>query len=124
MDFGSWIAFVALGILAVPVVLLCFDYYGTHGEQDDVSATTDTDSETRLDDPIVTDETIDSNGGNGTPTTVNAPSKDTIADDDKNNNWRCACEGGFLPPGLLQHFSGAEAVLRMSAGQCYHKKVV
>jgi hypothetical protein len=38
------------------------------------------------------------------------------------NNWRCACEGGFLPPGLLKTFGGAEAVLRMSSGQCYHKQ--
>ena len=32
--------------------------------------------------------------------------------------WRCACEGGFLPPGLLKSMGGAEAVFRMSAGQC------
>jgi hypothetical protein len=37
-----------------------------------------------------------------------------------NNNWRCACEGGFLPPGM---FGGAEAVMRMGAGQCYHKNM-
>lgn len=36
-----------------------------------------------------------------------------------NNNWRCACENGFLPPGML---GGAEAVFRMGTGQCYHKK--
>lgn len=39
-----------------------------------------------------------------------------------NNNWRCACEGGFLPPGMLQKFSGMEAMFRMSSGQCYHKQ--
>ena len=39
-----------------------------------------------------------------------------------NNNWRCACEGGFLPPGMLQSLGGAEAAFRMSTGQCYHKK--
>jgi hypothetical protein len=38
------------------------------------------------------------------------------------SNWRCACEGGFLPPGLLKTFGGAEAVIRMSTGQCYHKQ--
>ena len=37
-----------------------------------------------------------------------------------NNNWRCGCEGGFLPPGM---FGGAEAVMRMGTGQCYHKKM-
>ena len=39
------------------------------------------------------------------------------------NNWRCACEGGFLPPGLLKTFGGAEAVMRLGTGQCYHKQV-
>ena len=37
-----------------------------------------------------------------------------------NKNWRCGCEGGFLPPGM---FGGAEAVMRMGTGQCYHKKM-
>jgi hypothetical protein len=41
---------------------------------------------------------------------------------ENDNNWRCACEGGFLPPGLLKTFGGAEAVFRMSTGQCYHKQ--
>ena len=38
-----------------------------------------------------------------------------------NNTWRCACESGFLPPGLLKSFSGVEAMVRMGTGQCYHK---
>lgn len=37
--------------------------------------------------------------------------------------WRCACEDGlFLPSGLLQPFAGAEAMFRLSTGQCYHKR--
>jgi len=40
------------------------------------------------------------------------------------NTWRCACENGFLPPGLLKNFGGAEAVMRMGMGQCYHKGAV
>jgi hypothetical protein len=43
--------------------------------------------------------------------------------DDAGRTWRCACEGGFLPPGLLQSLGGAEAAMRMGMGQCYHKKV-
>jgi hypothetical protein len=43
----------------------------------------------------------------------------TKKDNGKNSNWRCACEGGFLPPGI---FGNAEAVLRMGSGQCYHKQ--
>lgn len=39
-----------------------------------------------------------------------------------NDQWRCACEGGFLPPGLLKSFGGAEAVMRLGTGQCYHKQ--
>jgi hypothetical protein len=39
------------------------------------------------------------------------------------SNWRCACEGGFLPPGMLQSMKGMEAVFRMSTGECYHKKM-
>mmetsp|Transcript_13222 Transcript_13222/g.24829 ORF Transcript_13222/g.24829 Transcript_13222/m.24829 type:complete len:206 (+) Transcript_13222:24-641(+) len=35
--------------------------------------------------------------------------------------WRCVCETGFLPPGLLKSFGGMESVIRMSTGQCYHK---
>jgi hypothetical protein len=39
------------------------------------------------------------------------------------NNWRCACEGGFLPPGLLKTFGGVESVYKMGIGDCYHKKM-
>lgn len=38
------------------------------------------------------------------------------------NQWRCACEGGFLPPGMLKSLGGAEAAIRMGTGQCYHKQ--
>jgi hypothetical protein len=40
----------------------------------------------------------------------------------KSDQWRCACEGGFLPPGLLKSFGAAEAVMRLGTGQCYHKQ--
>lgn len=39
-----------------------------------------------------------------------------------NNQWRCACEGGFLPAGMLQSLGGAEAVFNMGIGACYHTK--
>uniref|UniRef100_A0A7S4JXR9 Uncharacterized protein n=1 Tax=Odontella aurita TaxID=265563 RepID=A0A7S4JXR9_9STRA len=42
--------------------------------------------------------------------------------DREGNGWRCACEGGFLPPALLKSFGGAEAVLKMGTGQCYHNR--
>jgi hypothetical protein len=47
--------------------------------------------------------------------------KDNNTNTNNNNTWRCACENGFLPPGLLKNFGGAEAVMRMGMGQCYHK---
>ena len=37
------------------------------------------------------------------------------------DNWRCACEGGFLPPSLLKSFGGMEAAVKLGMGQCYHK---
>jgi hypothetical protein len=40
-----------------------------------------------------------------------------------NDKWRCACEGGFLPPGMLKTFGGAEAMMRLGTGQCYHKQM-
>ena len=50
--------------------------------------------------------------------------KDTMEDSiNDDNKWRCACENGFLPPGLLKTFGGAEAVMRLGYGQCYHKQV-
>ena len=52
--------------------------------------------------------------------------EDDLSTNNNNNNntWRCACENGFLPPGLLKTFGGAEAVMRMGMGQCYHKSGV
>jgi hypothetical protein len=47
---------------------------------------------------------------------------DDMADTTKTIQWRCACQGGFLPAGLLQSLGGAEAVFRMGTGQCYHKQ--
>jgi hypothetical protein len=38
------------------------------------------------------------------------------------SGWKCACKGGFLPPGLLKSFGGAEAVMLLGVGQCYHSK--
>jgi hypothetical protein len=40
-----------------------------------------------------------------------------------NDKWRCACEGGFLPPGMLKTFGSAEAMMRLGTGQCYHKQM-
>ena len=57
-----------------------------------------------------------------TADTLSNKSNTTAAKDD-GNNWRCVCETGFLPPGLLKSFGGMESVVRMSTGQCYHKAI-
>lgn len=54
-------------------------------------------------------------------------SMDEDNDDDEdlfqmNDTWRCACENGFLPPGMLKTFGNAEAMIRLGTGQCYHKQ--
>lgn len=59
-------------------------------------------------------------GVSTTNTSNTAPNSDLISDEDS-ENWRCVCETGFLPPGLLKSFGGMEAMVRMSTGQCYHK---
>lgn len=128
MDFGSLIASVSLCILALPVVLLYLDLTrkkaNSNNNNHADASTTDFGDKNRLIDPIDANET--SNNANPSEPTVDAkcPIATTPTDDSHLSNWRCACDGGFLPPGLLQNFSGAEAVLRMSAGQCYHKKSV
>ena len=65
----------------------------------------------------------DSNGESQNNKEEKEEDKDEDEDDfgTNNNTWRCACENGFLPPGLLKTFGGAEAVMRMGMGQCYHK---
>ena len=40
----------------------------------------------------------------------------------RNNNWRCVCESGFLPSGMLKTFGNAEAIGKLGIGQCYHKQ--
>ena len=64
-------------------------------------------------------------GGDSNGEGKNKKEEEDENDDDlgtnNNNTWRCACENGFLPPSLLRTFGGAEAVMRMGMGQCYHK---
>ncbi|GFH61501.1 hypothetical protein CTEN210_17977 [Chaetoceros tenuissimus] len=47
--------------------------------------------------------------------------KKQFTNKEKEEEWRCVCETGFLPPGLLKNFGNMEAMVRMSTGQCYHK---
>jgi len=40
----------------------------------------------------------------------------------KGRIWKCACELGIFPAGILKTFGSAEAIMRLGLGQCYHKK--
>ena len=42
--------------------------------------------------------------------------------ENKRKIWKCACELGILPAGILKTFGNAEAMMRLGVGQCYHKK--
>jgi len=42
--------------------------------------------------------------------------------EDEGRIWKCACEFGILPIGILRTFGNAEAMMRLGVGQCYHKK--
>ena len=50
----------------------------------------------------------------------NAPANEQKVQDGR--IWKCACEFGFLPAGILKTFGNAEAMMRLGVGQCYHKK--
>ena len=68
-------------------------------------------------------ETDDEGGGNEVSQNLTAGNNFSNKEQNTSNEykWRCACEQGFLPPGLLSSFSGVESVLRLGSGQCYHK---
>jgi hypothetical protein len=67
-----------------------------------------------------TSDTVDDTGQHHRPRTTN--DRSGPLSDDTPGTWRCACQGTFLPPGLLRTLGGAEAVLRMGGGQCYHQR--
>ena len=56
----------------------------------------------------------------------NEASNSSISENPKKENkrmiWKCACELGILPAGILKTFGNAEAMMRLGVGQCYHKK--
>jgi hypothetical protein len=74
-----------------------------------------------------TDEKDDSSQKSSTNDTSSDDKADDDDDDEEdlfkmNDQWRCACEGGFLPPGMLKSFGAAESMMRLGTGQCYHKQ--
>lgn len=41
---------------------------------------------------------------------------------EQRTTWKCSCELGFFPAGMLKTFGNAEAMMRLGVGQCYHKQ--
>lgn len=146
MDSGSLIALGAVSVLLIPAVLLLMDCRvsilpkDVNENQADIRAVTTAVSDNgnlysnKSTEPA-SNNVVQENDTSGKTNPLDDDSESIKEEEEEaimameNNNknetgWRCACEGGFLPPGLLQNFSGAEAVLRMSAGRCYHKKGV
>lgn len=129
MDSGSLIAFGALCILLLPAILLAVDLTKKKEMEHDDKLTTDNgpEKENYASDPMNSNtKSKNVDADDLSETNLDTKSEVAIPVDSNNagNKWRCVCESGFVLPGLLQNFSGAESVLRMSAGQCYHKKSV
>jgi len=54
---------------------------------------------------------------------VSNNSEETNEFANKNFSFRCSCEVGILPPGILtKYFGSAQAAFHMGTGKCYHKK--
>lgn len=52
--------------------------------------------------------------------TTKSNSTTTVAE--QRTTWKCSCELGFFPAGMLKTFGNAEAMMRLGVGQCYHKQ--
>jgi hypothetical protein len=120
-SLGSSILFVITSLAAMLIMnMLLIVGSGSSSKSTDGEATLLQQGSTAR--PTSPDEDVSSE--NVDPTSIgggtDADDPMTVANID--NNWRCACEGGFLPPGLLKSFAGAEAVMRLGTGQCYHQK--
>jgi len=115
MEAGTLMALFTLLLLVIPILLIVTS--AIRQEKDEEGANQPVRDLGDRNDP--TDE--------GEPNVSPSPETNETKDPEvtspvENQQWRCVCEAGFLPPGLLgQTLGGAEAVLRMSTGQCYHK---
>jgi hypothetical protein len=132
-DNGIVLAVVLISILLLPIsVLLCPGIQ--NGLVDDTEATFSKQQQ-RVDDEALTQPSIEVEVDDArynttivatSPFDTRAASSVTVTGtssfdkkDSNDNKWRCACTGGFLPPGM---FGNMEAVLKMGTGQCYHKE--
>jgi hypothetical protein len=121
IDGGLVLAAILISILLLPISVLFLS-----------PAPNKTKDETAVENPVLASEqnpsAITSFGSipvvddSGTSIAANDVTENDKSANRSNNDsissWRCACEGGFLPPGL---FGNMESVLKMGSGQCYHK---
>lgn len=123
ISHGSWMVLLVFGTLAAMIVNLlwsCVRYDKKknfeNNENDENSEPTFQPIESRWrpdrENPMVSN-----------PTCLTIKPKTQREQESQAPNWRCPCENSLLPPGLQKSFGMAEAMLRMGAGQCYHKKI-
>ena len=96
----------------------------SNGEVPPSTARDDDDDSGQEETDAVGAKATNNQGGDSNNENKSKEEEDEDEDDlgtNNSNTWRCACENGFLLPGLLKTFGGAEAVMRMGMGQCYHK---
>jgi hypothetical protein len=134
---GPWAIVLLLTIAAVVFVQVLFwvstttfpensqNAVGYKKETKETEATIDLKSNVRVGNPTPTPIEVMMTTNNALPTerfstpTLNRDTEDLVP---LAIPWRCVCENGFLPPGLLKSFGSAEAIVRLGTGQCYHKQ--
>ena len=68
------------------------------------------------------EQTLSPENGNKLTPRSNDRGQNNVSTLGKRSVWKCSCELGFLPAGMLKTFGNAEAIMRLGVGQCYHKK--
>ena len=113
-DRGAWLVVTIIALLALPLFLFFFGSPVKDDQEQEQDAVSVGKSTQKV--------AVSIPSSLKKQKKVTASTSDEDAKNATDTNWRCACQGGFLPPGLLKSLGGAEAFMRMSAGQCYHNK--
>jgi hypothetical protein len=119
---GVVLLLVLVAALLLPLVL----FFMKNPSQRTVSTASDTwmERSERPSSNLTTNTTIQPKLPSSAPTldekesTIDDETRETTLPNVSTNQWRCACAGGFLPPGM---FGNVEAVFQMGTGQCFHK---
>jgi hypothetical protein len=116
-DGGLLLAAILISILLLPISILFFSPIEKKDEVLVESPANGTEQNSVANTSVVSIASDDSKVDTVVSDVAEDDTASTRSYNDK-SNWRCACEGGFLPPGL---FGNMESVLKMGSGQCYHK---